>query len=282
MNKHRQIFILIIVLFCGVSHAATCEYADYLSKQRRYPAAILEYERFLYYQAESPGDSLYAHEAIIRAYYGAEMYNEMWDYGERHQLLKLSPEYQRRFLSLAKIRQGDYAAASRISEIAHGEKAILLKGIAELYQGNSGEAILLFNLLPANPRPGEMIDKAALLRIGEDAKQVPHKYPWLAGTLAVIPGAGYLYSHKWQTALSALLLHAVFFASAYEMQTKDMPITSTMVYGLGTGYYLGNIYGSVSEAAKYNKRKREEYLEPRLQPYIQYLEDVKPFAEEKP
>ncbi|NLK49162.1 MAG: hypothetical protein GX294_00765 [Candidatus Cloacimonetes bacterium] len=280
MRKICLICLVVFTLFAGIAAADITDYADYLLEQKRYPAAVLEYERYLYHHAQTESDSLYAHMAMVRAYYGAGMYDEVWEFGNQQSLLTKSPEFQRRFLSLSHLRQGNYDAARLIPELAHGANSILLKGIAELYLGNSNTAQSLFHSLPDDAFSSTAWDKTALLQICQQSQRLPQKSPWLAGTLALIPGAGYAYNHKWQTAISSLLLHSIFAATAYELHSKDLPISSALVATVGLGYYIGNIYGSISESLKYNQRHRTQYLGTHLQPFIQYLEDDLPFLNE--
>ncbi|MDZ4183124.1 MAG: hypothetical protein U1B83_09625, partial [Candidatus Cloacimonadaceae bacterium] len=136
---------------------------------------------------------------------------------------------------------------------------IVLNGIAELYLDDGKAARHSFERLD---------DASDLIRIAGEADRQSRRSPLLAGTLAIIPGAGYAYAGSWQTGLSSLLLHALLFASAWELRQNDLPISSGIMALIGTGFYAGNIYGSVNAAARYNRERRKSYLDNELRPYL--------------
>jgi len=267
--------IIILVLMCGLTaHLwAEADYAEHLFRKSSYPAAILEYERYLYYQAANASDSLYALRGIVKAYYQAGLYDEMVGQTRQSALQKNDPEFTVRFISLSELRRGRYEVASLLPNTDSGPKALLLRGIAELYLDRRGEAKTHFEALPEYDPRLFPIDKRELIGHSENLHGLAHRSAWLAGTLALIPGAGYAYNGKWQTAISSLLLHAAIFASAWELRQNQLPISSAVVALIGTAYYLGNIYGSVSEALKFNRLSRENYLDSSLAPYFEYLEE---------
>lgn len=267
--NHKLGLCLLFVVLAGILSAQGTVYAEHLMALRRYPAAILEYERSLYFEEHTRQDSLIILRNIVRAYYGAGLYDQMTDFAGRQALLVEDREYMSRFVALAEVKQGRYELARLIPEPDAAANSLLLKGIAELYLNRGDLARTSFSQIPENL----YLSKAELLRINRNMEALPSKSPLLAGTLALVPGAGYAYNGKWQTAISSFLLHAAFFATAWELRQKDLPVTSAMVALAGTAYYLGNIYGSASEAARFNLRTREKYLDAVLAPYIYYLED---------
>jgi len=252
--------------------AQTPAYADQLFKQRKFPAAILEYERFLYHEARSQEDSLYAQKQIMKSFYRAGMDEMLSEYGRESGLIERDREFTTRFLALSELRQGRYEVARLIPNREDGANALLLKGITELYLNRPDEAMACFGDLPS-PGSGSVIyNKELLLSYCDRLKALPGRSAFLAGTLALIPGAGYAYNGKWQTALSSLLLQGAFFASAWELRRHQLPISSAMVALMGTAYYLGSIYGSASEAMRYNQEQRKKYLDSNLASWINCLE----------
>lgn len=267
---------IIILIFMGcvpVPISAQADYADHLLSSRRYPAAILEYERYLYFQAANAVDSLRAMRGIIKAYYNAGLYDEMIAQTRRSDLPQSDPEFTLRFISLSELRRGRYEVASLLPDAETGAKSLLLKGIAEMYLERSEEAKTHFQALPEYDLKYFPLDKHELIRYSERLDDLSHRSAWLAGTMALIPGAGYAYNGKWQTAIASLLLHAAIFASAWELRQNHLPVSSAVVALIGTAYYLGNIYGSVSEALKFNRQTRENFLDSSLAPYFEYLEE---------
>ena len=266
---HKLGLCLLPVVSAIVLSAQATPYADHLMSLRRYPAAIMEYERSLYFENHTRQDSLIILRNIVRAYYGAGLYDQMTEFSSRHALLIEDREYLSRYVALAELSRGRYELARLIPEPETDPNALLLRGIAELYQDRGEQARNTFSQIPDNL----YLSRAELLRISRNMEKLPRRSPLLAGSLALIPGAGYAYNGKWQTAISSLLLHAAFFATAWELRQNDLPVTSAMVALAGTAYYLGNIYGSATESIRSNLRTREKYLDAVLAPYIYYLED---------
>lgn len=87
------------------------------------------------------------------------------------------------------------------------------------------------------------------------------KNPRLAGFLSVIPGAGFLYCERYQDALIAFLLNGAMICAAYEAFDSENDVLGGIITFIETGFYAGNIYGSVSSAYKYNKNKTGQFLE---------------------
>jgi len=90
---------------------------------------------------------------------------------------------------------------------------------------------------------------------------IPRKNPKLSGVLSIIPGAGFLYCKRYQDALIAFLLNGAMICAAYEAFDNGNEALGGIVAFVETGFYAGNIYGSVSSAHKYNRNKSKQFLE---------------------
>lgn len=90
---------------------------------------------------------------------------------------------------------------------------------------------------------------------------IPRKNPKLAGVLSIIPGAGFLYCERYQDALIAFLLNGAMICAAYEAFDNGNEALGGIIAFVETGFYAGNIYGSVSSAHKYNRNKSKQFLE---------------------
>lgn len=109
------------------------------------------------------------------------------------------------------------------------------------------------NLLKISPEgsPQYMAtDRADTL---EKALAVPQKNPTLAGLLAVVPGAGFLYCERYQDALVSFLLNAGLMVAAYEAFDQGNEALGGVIGLVETGFYAGNIYGSMTTAHRYNQ-----------------------------
>lgn len=92
-------------------------------------------------------------------------------------------------------------------------------------------------------------------------KFIPKKDPQLAGILSIIPGAGYLYCERYQDALIAFLLNGALIWASYESFDDGHAALGGLLTFVGVGFYAGNIYGAVSSAHKYNRKKIGQFIE---------------------
>jgi len=96
--------------------------------------------------------------------------------------------------------------------------------------------------------------------LAEEPK-MKRKSPKLAGTLAVLPGAGYLYCGRYQDALIAFLVNGGLIWAAYESFSNDLYALGSVITFVEIGFYAGNIYGSVASAHKYNRKNESRWIE---------------------
>lgn len=114
----------------------------------------------------------------------------------------------------------------------------------------------------------------ALRRSGE----IPRKNPTLAGSLALLPGAGFFYCERYRDAFIAFLLNGGMIYAAYESFDNDHHALGGLISFVGFGFYAGNIYGSVTGAHKYNRnadrvfsRELKSSFQPELDLGVFYL-----------
>ena len=87
------------------------------------------------------------------------------------------------------------------------------------------------------------------------------KHPFLAGLSAIIPGGGFLYCERYRDAATAFLFNSAMMLGAYESFRNDQPFLGSAIAFVETGFYAGNIYGSVSGAHKYNRKKKKQMIQ---------------------
>ena len=92
-------------------------------------------------------------------------------------------------------------------------------------------------------------------------RSISKKNPDLAGFLSIIPGGGYLYCERYQDALIAFLLNGGLIYAAYESFDDDNNALGGVIAFVEFGFYAGNIYGAVSSAHKYNRKKTGQFIE---------------------
>lgn len=106
-----------------------------------------------------------------------------------------------------------------------------------------------------------------LTKIQDEAIKLPRKSPAVAGILsAFIPGSGKWYAHERKDAVIGFLSIAALSYQAFRGFKKDgqNSVYGWISAGLGTGFYLGNIYGSIKSAKRFNSRQYAK-----LQPSIE-------------
>ena len=120
-------------------------------------------------------------------------------------------------------------------------------------------AMKAFNRMSATGRRRYDLD-----RLGQalsNAGDRPTKSPLLAGTLSVVPGGGQLYCHRYEDALIALALNTGFVWAASDAFDKEQYGLGGLLSFVGLGFYLGNIYGAVNDAHKYNHMHTQQFID---------------------
>jgi len=90
----------------------------------------------------------------------------------------------------------------------------------------------------------------------ERSKDPKTKKPWLAGIFsAIIPGTGKFYTGNYKDGIFSLLVVGGTAFQAYRGFNKDgLSATSGWIFGaVATGFYAGNVYGSIKSAQVYNE-----------------------------
>ena len=82
---------------------------------------------------------------------------------------------------------------------------------------------------------------------------------------AILPGAGYLYVGQRQSALTSLLLNAIFIWSTIELFHHDHPAPALFMLSLESGWYFGGILGAGLAAREYNECLYTQTTSPLLQ-----------------
>ncbi len=90
---------------------------------------------------------------------------------------------------------------------------------------------------------------------------IPRKSPGIAGFLAVVPGAGYLYCERPRDALVSFIINGGLIYSAIRSFRRDDYALGGVVSFVGFGFYAGSIHGSVASAHKYNRAWKRRFIE---------------------
>lgn len=93
-------------------------------------------------------------------------------------------------------------------------------------------------------------------------KNPGYKSEYLAGILsAIIPGSGKIYTEKYGDGITAFILTGIFSYLAYDNFKKNHNFRGYLFTGIASGFYLGNIYGSVASAQIFNAKIDLNFVE---------------------
>jgi tetratricopeptide (TPR) repeat protein len=94
-----------------------------------------------------------------------------------------------------------------------------------------------------------------------DQKTDPHyKIETVAGILsALIPGAGKIYTQNYSDGITAFLLTGLFGYLAYTNFEHDHNFRGWIFTAVASGFYAGNVYGSVASAQIFNAKINFEF-----------------------
>jgi len=94
-----------------------------------------------------------------------------------------------------------------------------------------------------------------------EVQSLPEKNPVLAGVFAVIPGGGFLYTGRFHDAAAAFIINTGLGLAAWKAFDQDNPAMGGVITLVGSGFYSGSIYGSISAAHKHNHRLKTRILD---------------------
>lgn len=256
----KKLLILFIIIFSRSVAAQdlynfenTQKFAEYLAKSGQYDLATREFERLTFMLPENDSLktsllSMYRRsgkydEAIIR---GKQLYSELTTMSASSAV-----EFGRTLLL-----KSDYKSAKTFwdsnQKLSTPDK-IILSTTSDILQDNYKSANdLLQTLKPEDHRLATNYKELA-----EQAIAIKRKSPAMAGIMsAIIPGTGRVYVKDWKDGIVSLFfVGTMAFQSIRGFNKSGVKSTRGWIYGgIGFGFYLGNIYGSVVSAKGYNKK----------------------------
>jgi hypothetical protein len=244
------------------------EYADNLFKKQEYYRAISEYDRYAFFSSITQKDSNYCFLQITKCYYLGEEYENMISYVNSLIISESQQYFFDKYKGLAYLKLNYPRMSKSLFEKYSNPESVLLKGISELYLREWDLGNITFNSL-LNCADDQISDAAKdLSLVAKFSKELYIKNPYLAGFLSIFPGGGYIYTEKYQTAFSSLVLNSLILGSSYELYKKDLNFTASFSLFVSLGFYIGNIYGSILSAAQFNESYRKEYLDNAVAKYI--------------
>jgi len=246
------------------------QYAQQLFSQKKYILAIAEYERFIYL---FPGDGRVpeARFNMGMAYYSVKQYSEaIQTFKELSGAVDKGSEYYARSFFMAAESQTriglQSSALTTLNNLATQSDDADVKDEAHYRMGwiflemaNYERAQTYFQKI-SHPNHTKY-RLADLNKHIENTANIHHKSPAMAGALAILPGAGYLYCNRPRDALISFLINGGLIFAAYEAFDNDMFALGGVISFVEIGFYSGNIYGSISSAHKYNQDQNRRFVD---------------------
>lgn len=260
----KKTLLLLLVLFKFINSSAqdlynydnSKKFAEYLSKSGQYELATREYERLIFMlpQNDSLKTSLLSmyrrsgklDDALLR---GRQLYPDI--------SLMSSPsavEYSRSLLL-----KTDYKVAREFwannTQLSQPDK-VILSATSEILQDNYKSANEILSVLKDDDHKLASDYKA----LAAQAIQIKKKSPALAGIMStIIPGTGRFYTKDWKDGIvSMFFVGTMAFQAIRGFNKSGVHSTRGWIFGgVGFGFYLGNIHGSVVSAKNYNKKSHQ-------------------------
>jgi tetratricopeptide (TPR) repeat protein len=277
--SHFTIVAITLLFFAAVSVSASdpaLDLGDYFFVRENYDAAITEYKRFLFFNADDPRVDevqfkiglayrsqkwwLEAAEAMIAA---IQRTTETELQAERRVELAVtliaSGAYDLALAELIKVDMQSQSARLR-------QRARFLRGVAYLYQFKWEQARSVFQAYfdknPSAARAAAEID--ALFSEGINLPQKSKNVARLLSTF--LPGLGQTYAGDWKNGLNALLLNgALGYVTLDAAIERDYDDALLSFFFLFYRYYSGNRYRAAEAAQTFNDREKRQHVEKILQ-----------------
>ncbi len=267
-DRSRLIVIASLILF--LFHPFFCysqnlydqqhsqKFAEYLSSSHQYTLAAEEYERLTYFDKSNLG---YKYNLLKNYRLSGDLksgINRVYSfYGRSPDTLP--PVIVKEFLKL-QLLSDSLTVVSNITShnnLLSNEDKKVFQCFSLLLSGDYMSAGTLakgaVETYPSFP-PG-------VYKLATQANSIRFKSTFIAGSFsAIIPGTGKFYTKNWADGVFSMLFVA---GSAWQAYRGFHENGSKSAYGwtfasISTSFYIGNIFGSVKAARKYNKDRKNE------------------------
>lgn len=249
-------------------------FANHLYEEADYARAAGEYRRFLFAAGDAEGsDSIYY--KMIKAVFLA---------GDHEDCLKFLDAYKDRYSRSSRI--DDVPLYKSIVEHNHGNfsRSIALLDTASVSMPHLKNVVIAMDYIflsdlnnasswvcgdggefvrqDADPLPNYHEQVRYLCKQIASADSIGHKSKLLAGLLStVVPGSGKVYCDRTMDGIYSLIIVGLSLWQAYDGFADNGTSSGKgwILGALGTGFYLGNIYGSVIAADQYNNKAFKKF-----------------------
>ena len=277
-----QLFFLLIFFFSpsaalsaeeekiSVDAKLQMDLADHFFQEGDYYRAITEYKRFLFFFPHNARTEE-AQWKIAKSYFNGEKWEEAISASDNLMKKFPSTEYKAEALLLTGLcfkEKKEYSQArfffGKAKEEAAGaptaDEAQWQIAATYLKEEKWQEASYEYRKIN---KSSKLYLKSEYFAQGLDRiHEIPQKSPATAGVLAaIVPGSGHLYCERYRDASIAFLLNGAFIWGMVEAFERKNYVVGGILTFFELGWYSGNIYSAVASAHKYNRRKKQEYLD---------------------
>jgi len=242
-------------------------FADLLMLQHRFRESELEYERLAAQHPDHP-----ARLKVLQKMFDAAMATQdysftlslarAWEQELSGTAVCLPVSYEEQAL----YQWGNYPAIIKQS-LPSGcgqdlvDRHTYLHGLSRLHLRAWPEARQEFDRIPAASSLSAQARAASEKSV--TGPLIPRKSPALAaGFNAVLPGSGYFYANRPQTAAACLVVNGLFIWETVASIHAKEPGLAALLSMFSFGWYFGGVFGSAQAAQKENQSRLSAFIEP--------------------
>ena len=240
---------------------STLLFINHLINKQMYQEALIEIEK-TQFQKRLLTTQLFTNKLICYKGLG-QVENAIFDY-EVHfpEFIKNSPKIKFEMLDILLTVENYDMAHKLLSEISDNNIHPIIsqkyawQGIFNAYQENWDEANKYFNLLASSDTKLKR-DKENFQLI-QEAATFKKKKPWVASSLSLIPGLGYVYTQRPKSALTSFVMNSLLGYAVFTSIKQKNYGTAALLGVFNLSFYIGNISVSKRSASQYNQRKLQK------------------------
>jgi hypothetical protein len=242
-------------------------FADLLMLQQRFRESEVEYERLAATHPDHP-----ARLKILQRMFDAAMATQdysftltlarAWEQELQGTAVCLPLSYQQQAL----YQWGNYPAVLKQGfppgcDQEMVSQNIYRRGLSRLHLRAWPEARQEFDRIPALSSLNAQARAASQQSVS--GPLIPQKSPALAAGLnAIVPGSGYLYANRPQTAAACLVVNGLFIWGTVASIHAREPGLAALLSLFSFGWYFGGVMGSAQAAQKENQSRLSAFIEP--------------------
>lgn len=252
------------------------DYAQSLFNQKDFTAAQVEFKRFIHFFPQDPRHDRADYTAGVALFHSGQFYEAAQRFDA---IIRKSEDIDnswaqkscfmqsRSFEAMgntgyAQVVLQNYLKLTRDTETKDQIYLALarmhIQNTADLGKNELAEAQKNLMLISADKQEEYKVTQQ--LETIDQAVNAPAKSPTLAGIMAIIPGGGMLYCERYKDAFISFCFNTGLIWAAYTAFDHDNPALGGVISFVETGFYSGNIYGSITAAHKYNKAAQIKIL----------------------